>query len=67
MISMDKSADRLLVYLRKHFRNMLVDGCQEKMYFTSQKRRTNARCFKDLSASVIREYLDNIENDGKTK
>ena len=67
MISMDKSPDKSLVYSKKHLRNMLVDRYQEKMYFTSQERRTDVLCFKDMSASIVREYHDNIEDDDKTK
>ena len=37
------------------------------MYFTSQERRTGVLCFKDMNASIIREYYDNIQDDGKTK
>ena len=47
MISMDKSPEKSLVYLKKHLRNMLVDRYQEKMYFTSQERRTDVLCVKD--------------------
>ena len=36
-IPMDKSHDTLLVYSKKHFRNMLVDRYEEKMYFTSKE------------------------------
>ena len=46
---------------------MLVDRCQEKMYFTSKQRRTDALRFKDMSVSIIREYHDNNEDDDKTK
>ena len=46
---------------------MLVDRYQEKMYFTSQERWTDVPCFKDLSASIIREYHDNTEDDDKTE
>ena len=63
---MDKSPDKSLVYLKKHLRNMLVDRYQEKMYFTSQERRTDVLCFKDMSARIFREYHDNTGND-KTK
>ena len=64
---MDKSPDKSLVYSKKHLRNMLVDRYQEKMYFTSQKQRTDALYFKDMSASIIREYHGNTEDDDKTK
>ena len=37
------------------------------MYVTSHDRRTDVLCFKDMSASIIREYHDNTEDDGKTK
>ena len=67
MISMDKSPDKSLVYLKKHLRNMLVDRYQEKTYFTSQGRRTDILCLKDMSASIIREYHNNTEDDDKTK
>ena len=66
MNSIDKSPDKSLVYSKKHLRNMLVDRYQEKMYFTSQERRTGVLCFKDMNASIIREYYDNSQDDGKT-
>ena len=65
MISMDKSRDKSLVYSKKHLRNKLVD--QKKMYFTSQERQTDVSCFKDPSASIIREYHDNTEDNDKAK
>ena len=67
MISMDKYPDKSLVYSKKHLRNMLVDKYQEKMYFTSQERRTDVPCFKDMSVSIIKEYHDNTEDDDMTK
>ena len=67
MISIDKSPDKSLVYSKKHLRNMLVDRYQEKTYFTSRERRNDVLCLKDMSASIIREYHDNSEDDGKTK
>ena len=66
MISQEKSSDKSLVYSKKHLRNILVDRYQEKMYFTSQERWTDVQCFKDMSASIIREYHDNTEDDDKT-
>ena len=67
MISMDKSPVKSIVYSKKHLRNLLVDRCQEKMYFASKERRTDVLCFKDMSVSIIREYHDNNEDDDKTK
>ena len=67
MISMDKSPVKSIVYSKKHLQNMLVDRCQEKMYFTSKERRTDVLRFKDMSVSIIREYHDNNEDDDKTK
>ena len=67
MISMDKSPDKTLAYSKKHLRNMLVDRYQEKKYFTSRERRTAVLCFKDMSASIIREYHDNNEDRDKRK
>ena len=37
------------------------------MYFTSQERRTELLCFKDMSASIIREYHDNTEKMKRQK
>ena len=34
---------------------------------TSQERRTDVLCFKDLTASIIREHYNNKEDDDKTK
>ena len=66
MISMDKSLDKSLVYSKKHLRNILADRYQEKMYFTSQERQTDVLCFKDMSASIIREYHDKTEDDDRS-
>ena len=46
---------------------MLVDRCQEKIYFISQEQQTDVLCFKDMSASIVREYHNNTEADDKTK
>ena len=67
MISMDKSPYKSLVYSKKHLQDMLVDRYQDKMYFTSQERRTDVLYFKDMTASIIREYHDNSEDDDNTK
>ena len=67
MISIDKSPNKSLVYSKKYMRNMLVDRHQEKMYFTSQEQWTDVLCFKGMSASIIREYHDNTEDDDKKK
>ena len=64
MISMNKSPDKSLAYLKKHLRHMLVDRYQEKLYFASQERRNDVLCFKDMSVSIIGEYHDNTD---KTK
>ena len=64
---MDKSSDKSLIHSKKHLQNKLVDRYQEKMYFTSQERRTDVLCLKDMSASTIRQYHDNTKDDDKTK
>ena len=46
---------------------MLVDRYQEKMYFTSQERWTDALCFEDMKTSIIRECYDNTKDDDNTK
>ena len=67
MISIDKSPGKSLVYSKQHLRSVLVDRYQEKIYFTLQERRTYVLCFKDMSASIIREYHDNNEDRDKRK
>ena len=37
------------------------------MYFTSQERRTDLLCFKDLTTSIIQENHNNKEDDDKTR
>ena len=37
------------------------------MYFTSQERRTDLLCFKDLATSIIQEHHNNKEDDDKTR
>ena len=53
MISLDKSPDESLVYLKKHLRNMLVDRYQEKMYFTSQERWSDVLCFNTFMTEAV--------------
>ena len=67
MISMDKCPSKSLVYSEKHLRNMLVDRYQEKIYFTTQERRTDVLWFQDMSASIIRGNHDNTQDDDMTK
>ena len=40
---------------------------RRSMPFSSQERRTDVLCFKDLTASIIREHHNNKEDDDKTK
>ena len=67
MISIDKSPGKSFVYSKEHLRSVLAGKFQEKIYFTLQERRTDVLCFKDMSASIIREYHDNTKDDDKTK
>ena len=46
---------------------MLEEHFKEGVYFTLQERRTDVLCFKDLTASIIREHHNNNEDDDKTK
>ena len=36
------------------------------MYFTSEERKIDVICFKDLAASIIRERDNNKEDNDKT-
>ena len=67
MISTDKSRDKSLVCSKKYLRNILADRYQDKMYFTLQEQTTGVLCFKDMNSSIIREYHDNSQDDGKIK
>ena len=46
---------------------MLEETYAGKMYFKSQKRRTDVLCFSDLTASIIRQHHEHIEDDDRTK
>ena len=46
---------------------MCEEHFKERMYFTSQERRTAVLCFKDVTASIIQEHHNNKEDHDKTK
>ena len=67
LVSCDKTSDKALAYTRRYLKQMLEEHFKERMYFTSQERRTSVLCFKDLTASIIREHRNNKEDGNKTK
>ena len=64
LVSFEKTPDKALTYTKRYLKQMLEERW---MYFTSQGRRTDVLCFKDLTASIIREHHNNKEDDDKTK
>ena len=66
LVSFDKTPDKALAYTKRYLKQMLEEHFKERMYFTSQERRTDMLCFKDLTSSIIREH-HNKEDDDKTK
>ena len=67
LVSLDKTPDKALAYTKRYLKQMLEKHFKERMYFTSEERRTDVLCFKDLTASIIREHHNNKEDDDKTK
>ena len=49
----DKTRDKVLSYIKRYLEQMLEEHFKERIYFTSQERRTDVLCFKDLAASII--------------
>ena len=67
LVSFDKTPDKALAYTKRYLKQMLEEHFKESVYFTLQERRTDVLCFKDLTASIIREHHNNNEDDDKTK
>ena len=66
LVSFDKTPDKALAYTKRYLK-MLEEHFKERVYFTLQERRTDVLCFKDLTASIIREHHNNNKDDDKTK
>ena len=67
LVSFDITPDKALAYTKRYLKQMFEEHFKERMHFTSQERRTDMLCFKDLTASIIREHHNNEEDDDKTK
>ena len=67
LVSFDETPDKALAYTKQYLKQMPEEHFKERMYFTSQEKRTDVLCFKDLTASIIREHHNNKEDDDKTK
>ena len=53
LVFFDKTRDKVLSYIKRYLEQMLEEHFKERIYFTSQERRTDVLCFKDLAASII--------------
>ena len=67
LVPFGKTLDKALADTKRYLKQMLEEHFKERMYFTSQERRTDVLCFKDLTATIIRENHNNKEDDDKTK
>ena len=67
LLSFDKTPDKALAYTKRYLKQMCEEHFKERMYFTSQERRTAVLCFKDVTASIIQEHHNNKEDHDKTK
>ena len=53
LVFFDKTLDKALAYTKRYLKQMLEEHFKERVYFTSQERRTDVLCFKDLTARII--------------
>ena len=68
MVDLDDSEDKSQAYTKRHLKTKLLERYGDKIYFSSQERRTDVLCFKDTTSSIIREYHDhNDGSDEKTR
>ena len=67
LVSFDKTPNKTLAYPKRYLKQMPEEHFKERIYFTSEERRTDVLCLKDLTASIIREHHYNKEDDYKTK
>ena len=67
MLSLDKTPEKELTYTKRYLKTMIEEQFQDTAHFTSQERKIDVLCFKDLTASIIREHLNDNGEDQKTK
>ena len=66
MEELDPSEDKSLAYSPRYLKIKLQEQYEESLYFTSDERRTDIVCLRDMTNAILRDYRQQVLNPSQT-